>query len=168
MKLWKPKHFNKFEIMTEAGQIERRFYVVISGVQTIYFIDRNGNKIVIAFSFDGSYSGVYDSFTDGAPSGYFLEALTESSLYYIELSDYERLFETFSGFNKWGRIVHGELLRGRVKREIELSTLSSKDRFVNFMNRCPKELKSIPQKYLASYLNMSAETFSRLMNSVPY
>ncbi|MFT5921931.1 MAG: CRP-like cAMP-binding protein [Flavobacteriales bacterium] len=113
--------------MAQAEQIERKFYVVISGVQTIYFIDRNGNKVVIAFSFDGSYSGVYESFTDGAPSGYFLEALTDNSLYYIELADCEQLFTSFNGFNKWGRIVNGELLRGRVMREIELSTLLNLD-----------------------------------------
>ena len=30
------------------------------------------------------------------------------------------------------------------------------------MSRCPEELKVIPQKYLASYLGMKPETFSRL------
>ena len=166
--LWKPISFAKHEIMTQAGEVERRFYVVITGVQSVYFIDRNGNKVVIAFSFDGSYSGVYDSFTDGAQSGYFLEALTDSQLYYIDLPSYENLFDAYTGFNRWGRLTHGELLRGRVQREIELSTLSSKERFVKFMKRCPKQLHQIPQKYLVSYLNMSPETYSRLMNSTTY
>lgn len=41
--LWKPISFAKHEIMTQAGEVERRFYVVITGVSSVYFIDRNGN-----------------------------------------------------------------------------------------------------------------------------
>ena len=60
------------------------------------------------------------------------------------------------------------MLIGRGKREIELLTLSAEERYINFMRRCPKVLLQIPQKYLASYLNMKPETFSRLRASVDY
>jgi hypothetical protein len=40
--------------------------------------------------------------------------------------------------------------------------LSSADRFVNFVRNNPDLLLRVPQKYLASYLNMKPETFSRL------
>ena len=63
LKLWKPISFSKHDIITQAGEVERRFYVVIAGVQTICFIDRNGNKVIIASSFDGSYSGVYETYS---------------------------------------------------------------------------------------------------------
>ena len=38
----------------------------------------------------------------------------------------------------------------------------SKEKYDAFISRCPKELLVIPQKYLASYLGMTPETFSRL------
>lgn len=77
-------------------------------------------------------------------------------------ANYDRLFELYPEFNYWGRIVHQELLIGRVKREVELITMTSRERYDSFMERCPKELLQIPQKYLAWYLNMSPETYSRL------
>ncbi len=50
----------------------------------------------------------------------------------------------------------------------EYRVLNSKERYISFMKRCPDELRIIPQKYLASYLNMKPETFSRLRASVYY
>lgn len=165
---WKPAEFGRNELITEPGSVERRFFVMISGVHAIYFLDRDGNRIVIGFAFDGSYSGVYDSYMNQTPSNFFLQSLTPSSVYYADHQAYSSWFDSYPGFDRWGRLVHGQILFGRVEREMELTTLSSEERFVRFMRRCPEPLRKIPQKWLASYLNMTPETFSRLMNSVAW
>lgn len=168
LSLWKPMSFGKGDIMTSPGQVEGRFYVVLSGIQVVYLLTPKGNLVTIGFSFDGSYSGIYDSFAFGTPSAYYLQALTLSELVYITAEDYHALFDTYSGFDRWGRLVHARLLTGRVKRELELTTLSAEERFVQFMRRCPDPLKTIPHKWLASYLSMTPETFSRLNTSVSW
>lgn len=166
--LWTAKHFPKKSFLTEAGMTERYFYVVVEGVQTIYLIDQKGEKRVLGFAFDGSPSGVYDSFLNQAPSHYFLEALTDSTLLALTFPAYQSLFEKYPGFDRWGRLFHQNVLIGRVNREVELFTLSARERYLRFMRRCPPELQQIPQKYLASYLNMTPETFSRLRATVKY
>lgn len=168
LSLWQAISFNKGEVMTQPGEHEKRFYVVLSGIQAIYMMGPKGNVVTIGFSFEGSFSGVYDSFAFGKPSAYYLQALTPSELLYITPEDYHALFDTYPGFDRWGRLTHGHLLTGRVQRELELTTLSSEERFVRFMKRCPAPLKTIPHKWLASYLSMTPETFSRLNNSVTW
>lgn len=160
--MWEEVDYGRSDFITSAGKIERHFYVVVSGVQAIYILTQEGDKQVIGFSFDGSFSGVYDSFLMEKPSHYFLEALTATKLIRINKQQYESLFELYPEFERWGRLVHQDLLVGRVQREIELITLSAKERYRIFMERCPDQLRTIPQKYLASYLNMTPETFSRL------
>jgi CRP-like cAMP-binding protein len=160
--VWREERFSKGDFITEAGKVERKFYIALEGVQAIYLIDRRGEKVVFGFSFDGSFSGIYDSFLEAAPAHYFLEALTDSRLAWIDKTTYDSLFEKFPSFEKWGRIFHQDILIGRIKREIELVTLPAEERYRRFIQRCPEPLKRIPQKYLASYLNMSPETFSRL------
>ena len=39
---------------------------------------------------------------------------------------------------------------------------TTKERFVNFMKQNPELVLRVPQKYLASYLEIQPETFSRL------
>jgi len=159
---WECVEFKKGDLITQQNQIERYFYVVETGIQMIYLWDKNGEKKVIGFSFDGSFSGVYDSFVKERPSNYVLEALSNSKLWRINLSDFNRSYELFPILEKWGRQVHLELLIGRVDREIELITTTAEERFTIFEERCPAPLRQIPQKYIASYLNMTAETYSRL------
>lgn len=159
---WEEIEVPRHSFLTEAGSTERWFYVVLEGIQTIYIIDQKGDQKVIGFSFDGSFSGVYDSFVQQKPSAYFLETLTPSRLLRIGLNHYNSWFENYPEFERWGRIVHLELLVGRVQREVELTTSTAKERFESFVNRCPEPLKTIPQKYLASYLNMTPETYSRM------
>lgn len=167
-KNWKEKQFNRSDLITEGGAIERYLYFVIEGVQAIYLINSKGQKIVLGFSYTDNLSGVYTSFLTQKSSDYFLEALTPSRMLALSLNDYNSLFEQFPSFEKWGRIFHQNVLLGRANREIELLTLSAKDRYINFMRRCPEPLLQIPQKYLASYLNMKPETFSRLRARVRY
>ncbi|MDC6365226.1 MULTISPECIES: Crp/Fnr family transcriptional regulator [Flavobacteriaceae] len=166
--LWYPKVFNQYDLITEAGSIERYFYFVLEGVQAIYLLNEKGEKVVLGFSYKGSPSGVFDSFIEKRPSHTFLEALKPSKMLAISHSDYAQLFENCPGFYKWGHEFFQNILFGRLSREVEILTLSAEQRYVAFMQRCPEALKTIPQKYLASYLNMKPETFSRLRSNVTY
>ena len=166
--LWHEKTFVQNELITEAGRIEKYFYVVLEGVQAIYLLNQKGEKVVLGFSYSGSPSGVFDSFINQTPSNMFLEALKPSRLLAISRKDYVSFFETYPDFHQWAHGFFKEILLGRLSREVELLTLSAEERYVAFMRRCPEELKVIPQKYLASYLNMKPETFSRLRASVTF
>lgn len=166
--LWELKTFKQYDLITEAGTVEDCFYFVLEGVQAVYVLNEKGDKVVLGFSYTGSPSGVFDSFISRSPATLFLEALKPSKLLAIRHSDYQNLFQRYSKFHEWGHEFFKNVLLGRLSREVELLTLNSKERYIDFMRRCPEELKIIPQKYLASYLNMTPETFSRLRASVTY
>lgn len=166
--LWSTKTYKQYDLITEAGSVERYFYFVLEGVQALYILNEKGEKVVLGFSYSGSPSGVFDSFIAKQASHTFLEALKPSKLLAISLDDYLNLFTKYADFNVWGHEFFRNILFGRLNREVELLTLSAEQRYVAFMQRCPEELKVIPQKYLASYLNMKPETFSRLRASVSY
>ncbi|MCL6274159.1 Crp/Fnr family transcriptional regulator [Muricauda sp. 2012CJ35-5] len=166
--LWVEKEFKQYDFITEAGSIERYFYFVLEGVQAIYILNEKGEKVVLGFSYVGSPSGVFDSFINQEPSHSFLEALKPSKLLAISLTDYQWLFENYPGFYVWGHEFFKNILFGRLHREVEILTLSAEQRYLTFMQRCPEALKVIPQKYLASYLNMKPETFSRLRSNISY
>jgi len=166
--LWKEKTFDRNELITESGQIEKYFYFVLEGVQALYLINDKGERVIFAFSYSGNFSGVFDSYLQNKPSAFFLEALTPSRMLGLPLESYLSLFERYPQFDRWGRVFFQRLLIGRINREVELLTLPAKERYIDFMRRCPEELLQIPQKFLASYLNMTPETFSRLRAKVRY
>lgn len=156
------KEFKSRELIVESGGYEKYFYFVLSGVQALYLLNEKGEKVILGFSFNGSVSGAFDSFITGNPSHFFLEALTPSIMIGIGKAKFDELFERFPEFYQWRAHFMESILLGRISREVEILTHSAKDRFDAFVKRCPPELLQIPQKYLASYLNMTPETFSRL------
>lgn len=148
--------------LVEGGRVAKYFYFALSGVQAGYLINEKGEKVIFGFSYKGSPSGIYDSFITQTPSNYFMEALTDSKLIAISKEKYDQLFQLFPEFFEWRTHFMETILFGRGSREVEMLTLSAKERFDAFIKRCPPDLLQIPQKYLASYLNMKPETFSRL------
>jgi CRP-like cAMP-binding protein len=156
------KEYNAREFIVEAGTVARYFYFVVSGVQTLYILNQKGEKLILGFSFTGSQSGIYDSFIKNSPSVSFLEAITPTRMIAIDRSSFLELFEEFPEFYKWRAHFMEEILFGRLQRETELTNMSARERFQVFFDRCPPELRDIPQHYLAGYLNMKPETLSRL------
>lgn len=163
--VWSYKSYKKGTFITEAGLTEKYLFFVLEGVQVVYLIDKSGNQVVIGFTFDHEISCVYDSLVSQTPSTYFLEALADTKMLAISHENYVRLFEKFPEFNLWGRLFVERISMGRNSREIELITKTTKERYQAFIKRCPPQLKNIPQKYLASYLNMKPETFSRIRSN---
>ena len=56
--------------------------------------------------------------------------------------------------------------------QMNMIKLTPRERFLDFVHKNPDLLQRVPQKYLASYLNIQPETFSRFKhllrkNNVP-
>ena len=60
-----------------------------------------------------------------------------------------------------GRLVVTAMMILREKWQMQLVKFSPRERFLKFVNRHPALIQRVPQKYLASYLNIQPETFSR-------
>lgn len=159
---WKKLTYLKGEVLLETGAVEKYLTIVQVGVQRIAYRTADGSDVTLGFSFAPSFSGAYDSLLYQKPSNYTLEALTDSVVWGITYEDLMALFDRFHSMERWGREFAQQILIGRGKREIEILTMSASQRFHAFAARSPKELFDIPQRYLASYLNMTPETFSRI------
>ena len=162
---WHLRYTEKDAMITRVQMVEPYFYLVLSGVQRLYYPSIEGNDVVLGFTFQHNFSGVYDSFMRQTPSQCYLQALTKSELLAISFKDMNELFDRYACMERWGRLFVQDILFGRVQREIELTTRTAEERYRDFMHRSPAPLRQIPQKHLASYLNMTPETFSRLRAS---
>jgi hypothetical protein len=65
-----------------------------------------------------------------------------------------------------GRLVITITMVLKDKWQSQLVKLSPRERFVQFVTKHPELMQRVPQKYLASYLNIKPETFSRFKHLV--
>lgn len=151
--------------MTFSGDTEKYFYFVLDGVQKSYFF-HNQKEHVIAFSYPPSFSGIPESFLTQTPSSYHLETITDSSFLRISYAQHEKYILEHRVIETLFRKITESFLKGVLQRQHEIMALSMEERYRVFVARSAHLLQIIPQKDIASYLNINATNFSKLINKI--
>lgn len=163
--LWKEYHVSRKQSMKIPGQVEKHLYFVLDGIQKSYFWNREKEHI-IAFAYPPSFSGIPDSFFTQTPSRYHLETITESHFLRISFEQHHQFMLEHRAIETLFRKITETFLYGVIQRQHEIMALSMEDRFRAFVSRSAHLLKIIPQKDIASYLNIDPTNFSKLINRI--
>ncbi len=164
--IWTPMEAGRKELLTAAGQVERHLYLVLDGVQRIYYEDEKDREATILFTYKPSFSGVLDSFLMQLPSKYNFETLTPSSFLRTSFNEFNGLMQKHHSIETMVRKGLSGVISGLEERLVEIQCFSSEDKFRSLLKRSPHILQLVPHKYLASYLGMDATNFSKLINKI--
>jgi len=159
--LFELRHFEKRQKLVEEGEVEKYLNFILQGLARKFFIRKN-EEMVMQFSRENEIICCYDSFMSGEPSNFSVEALESMVVVSITLENVEKLYEFSPKMERLGRLIATQEYLKKESFEYNRVRLSSQERFINFIRNNGNLLQRVPQKYLASYLNMKPETFSRL------
>lgn len=156
----KIRKFEKRELLTKAGETENYFNFILKGLIRKYY-KKGREEINTQISFEGHIIHSQESFHSRKPSEYFVEAIEPSVVASITYDDLEAVFARTKKMEHMGRLVitHTMILKDRW--QMQLVKMTPRERFINFVTRNPELMQRVPQKFLASYLNIKPETFSR-------
>jgi CRP-like cAMP-binding protein len=159
------RNFEKKELLIKAGEVENYLNFTVKGLARKYFY-KGRTEIITQIAKEGEFINSSASFLSGAPSSYLVETLEPSTFLSIARDQLEELYKESPGMERLGRIVTTHLFLQREEWEHECLRLDTRERFLRFVEHYPDLMQRVPQKYLASYLNMKPETFSRLKHLV--
>ena len=156
-----PRQFEKKTILTRPGDVEEYMYFITTGLIRKYFLKKD-QEIITHLVKEGGIIGSGESFLTGQPSRYFVETLEPTTAFAISRLKLEEMYGSSKKWEKLGRIMTTQYFLVQEMRLMDNIRFSTRERFVKFMNENSDLIQRVPQKYLASYLNIKPETFSRL------
>ena len=160
-KVMKYKEYKKDSILTSAGETENYIYFILEGCLRNYCI-HNGEEYSLDFYFKGSFTNSYMSFILREKSTVYVQVLFDTKVLKIHFDDITSLYKTSFNITTLARLITESLYVRRTRREFSFITQSAKERYLALLSQNKDLVQRIPQKYLASYLGIKAESLSRI------
>ena len=159
------RRFGKKEIVTQIGEVEEYLNFIISGMVRKYYV-KDADEVNTQISYEGHIIHAQESFHSRQPSEYFVETIEPSTFVSITYDDLEAIYAQDVRFERLGRLVITYTMVQKDRWQMHMTKLTPRERFLEFVERHPDLLQRVPQKHLASFLNIQPETFSRFKHLV--
>ena len=156
----KVRRFGKKEYVIKAGEQENYFNFIIRGLVRKYY-KKGHQEINTQISTEGQIIMSQQSFLGRQPSEYYIEAIEPSVIVSIKHENLEELYNKSKKMERLGRLVVTYMMAISDSWQMQMIKMTPRERFLNFVMKNPQLMQRVPQKYLASYLNIKPETFSR-------
>lgn len=151
------------DFLKSKGSINTNIYYVESASLRVFVLDDYEER-TIRFGYKENLIVSLDSFLTGKPSVFFIQAIKKTVVKVVTKQQMDKFLETECNKILWTKILENLVLQ-QLEREIDILTNSPKKRYERVLKRRPKLFQEIPNRHIANYLRMSAETLSRLKKS---
>ena len=159
------RHFDKKIIIVNEGEQENYLNMVVSGLVRKY-VRRGKSEVTLQLATEGHIVHSEISFLNRIPSPVVIETIEPTTMVSLTHSNYEVALENMPGADRIGRLLLTAMFVKKDERHYKQLHMSTRERFLEYLKNHPHMLQRVPQKYLASYLNIKPETFSRLKHLV--
>ncbi len=161
-----PLKVEKNEFLVVQGQISQRIHFICSGCLRFFFTNEEGDEATRYIAFENNFATALCSFISGEPSSEYLQALETSQILYITQKDFNHLIATLPSWERFYRHYLEKAYVNNSNKLLSLLTLDATERYRQLLLNNPKIVQRLPNKMVASYLNISQETLSRLKSKV--
>ena len=156
------RRFEKKKKLVNQGELEDYLNVVIKGLVRKYVPSSIRGEVTLQLATEGHFIQSEISFHHRVPSEVIVQTIEPTVLVSIRHDRLQEAFEIMPEFESLGRAIIMEMFIKKDARYFDQLKTATRDRFLEYINTHPEMLQRVPQKVLASYLNIKPETFSRL------
>jgi CRP-like cAMP-binding protein len=153
--------FDKKTVILQQGDIDNYVNIVMKGMVRKYIMSRRG-EATLQLATEGHIVQSEISFHTRRPSDVILETLEPTVLIAIRYDHMQHALDKIPGAEKLGRAIVTQMFIKKDMRYFEQLKMTTRERFLAYIQNHPHMMQRVPQKILASYLSIKPETFSRL------
>lgn len=160
--LFVSRPLRKRELFAAQGRVATEVGLLESGYVRAFFVTEDGTEYNKHMFVAPAVIGDYASLLSGEPVRLPQQALTPCTAW---VADYRRVLALESRFDDLRRLARRfaeAMYLEKEDRELEIATMSAKERYLRLRRRYPAMERDIPQYEIASYLGITATQLSRV------
>ena len=156
---------NKGDFLLHQGVREMSQYFILDGILKRVVSNPEGKEMILRFADEHDMETSYAALRLGTPTPYGIVCVTKARVASLRLADWVAFLSSRPQTKDWFEFSVMRVMSDIMAHTITLHLLDAPGRVHRFMRKHPELVDRIPSKELASYLNLSAETLSRLRKS---
>lgn len=153
---------HKGDFLLNQGVHEMEQYFILDGILKRVVTNRAAKEMILRFSAERDMETSYAAWCLKTPAPYSIVCVTKARVAKLSLPQWVAFIEQHAEIKKLFEYDVMNLMSEIMAHTITLHLLDAPGRVRRFMRKHPELFERIPKKELASYLNLSAETLSRL------
>ncbi|TDX82776.1 Crp/Fnr family transcriptional regulator [Epilithonimonas xixisoli] len=151
----------KNEIILNSGEVCKNIYFVKKGILRTFHINSNGTEFTRLIVKENQFCTVLISFQEKMASPAFIQALEDCVLFRISQENFLRFVSQSENAKKIYTTILEEFQNFQIKRLEFLTQYSPQEKTEIFIKENPELESRITDKIIASYLQITPETYSR-------
>jgi len=163
---FKPSQHVKSEVLVEIGQVNQYMNFIIKGCIRIFFVRDDGQDMTRHIVFENQFATGLASFISQQPSMEALQVLEDSQLLRISRRDFYYLLNIIPAWDRFFRNYLEFAYMNNLSIYQRGVMKDAAERYKELLSVNPTIIKRLPNKIVASYLNMSPETLSRMKSKI--
>jgi CRP-like cAMP-binding protein len=164
--LFKIRKINKGDYLLKEGLYGNWWGFVYKGLLRSYSFDNEGNDYTNGFFKESSFTCELVSFNGTAVSPTNVDAIEDTIIFCVDKQTLDMLFRDFPDFEKFGRLLYEKAFVSYKQHNLFRVRFNAKERYLHFLKNEPELIKRVPLKYIASYLNVTDTSLSRIRRNM--
>jgi CRP-like cAMP-binding protein len=152
----------KGECLLRQGATEMSQYFVLDGILKRVVANPQGREMILRFTDAGGIETSYAAWRLGTPAPYSIISVAKARVAKLPLPEWAAFLDAHAALKELFEYEVMQHMSEIMAHTITLHLLAAPGRVHRFMRKHPELADRVPRKELASYLNLSAETLSRL------
>jgi CRP-like cAMP-binding protein len=154
--------YKKGDLLLSQGDHDMEQYFVLDGVLKRVVSNQEGKEIVLRFSKEDDMDTSYAAWRLRTPAPYSIRAVTRARVARLPMEAWVEFLDRHPTIKSDFEYEVMHLMSEVMAHTITLHLLDAAGRVQRFLRKHPELYERVPMKELASHLNISAETLSRL------
>jgi CRP-like cAMP-binding protein len=150
------------DLVLRQGQIPKSLFFVEFGSLRAFNVDDAGKESTIMFAVQDWWITDMNSFANQKPAMVSIEALENCRIVELGFQSLENLYQKIPKFERYFRILFQNAYIREQLRALNSISLTTEERYTQFVEKYPAIAERITQKQIASYLGVTPEFLSSI------